>query len=185
MPRKPVSSLPRGFCISSRLLDTTAALSPGWVKVRKRQGIRITKRPYTDLWAGERCLCRCQTKMRALQKGPHESLPAASPYSLVERRGVGGPHSGLQPTRVRSPSSRCVAPLAGDPRGVDARLELVAGLICHSPRTTRVGTGARRMICSAPLPRKTRPMPLRPCVPTTIKSAPHSRASVATVSPSR
>jgi len=44
------------------------------------------------------------------------------------------------------------------------------------PRTTSTGTGAVRMTCSAPLPSNTRPRPLRPWVPTTIRSAFHSRA---------
>ena len=52
-------------------------------------------------------------------------------------------------------------------------------------RMTSTGTGARRMICSAPLPKNMRPTRLRPCVPTTIRSAFQPCASAATVSPRR
>lgn len=45
-----------------------------------------------------------------------------------------------------------------------------------SPRTTSTGTGEVRITCSAPLPSNTLPRPLRPWVPTTIRSAFHSRA---------
>ena len=44
--------------------------------------------------------------------------------------------------------------------------------LSSSARITKTGTGARRMICSAPLPSSTRPIPRRPWVPSTIRSAP-------------